>query len=96
MWLFALCRYVGQIVGWVSSVFYLGSRLAQIYKNWSRQSAEGLSIAMFVCAITANILYGAGILFRAYSWADIISSAPWLLGSLGTVFLDVIIYSQVK
>ena len=51
---------------------------------------------MFVCAISANILYGAGILFRAYSWTDIVSSAPWLLGSLGTVLLDAIIYSQVQ
>lgn len=89
-----VCRYVGQCIGWVSSVFYLGSRVAQIFKTWSRQSAEGLSIAMFACAITANILYGAGILLRAYAWSDIVSSAPWLLGSLGTVFLDLIIYSQ--
>ena len=52
-------------------------------------------MAMFVCAISANVLYGAGILFRTYRWSDIASSAPWLLGSLGTVFLDLIIYSQV-
>ena len=89
------CRYVGQMIGWVSSALYLGSRVAQIYKSWSRQSAEGLSIAMFVCAITANVLYGMGILLRTYKWSDLASSGPWLLGSLGTVFLDIIIYSQV-
>lgn len=88
-------RYVGQAIGWVSSFFYLGSRVAQIYKTWSRQSAEGLSLAMFTCAITANVLYGVGILIRAYAWEDIVNSAPWLLGSLGTVFLDAIIFSQV-
>ena len=51
---------------------------------------------MFVCAITANILYGGGILTRTYIWADIASSAPWLLGSLGTVFLDLVIFSQAS
>lgn len=91
-----LCRSVGQLIGWVSSFFYLGSRLSQIYKNWSRQSAEGLSLAMFVCAVSANMLYGFGILLRTYGWADLVSSAPWLLGSLGTVFLDLVIFSQVR
>ena len=51
---------------------------------------------MFACAITANILYGGGILMRTYAWADIVTSAPWLLGSLGTVFLDLVIFSQAS
>ena len=87
---------MGTVIGWTSSGFYLGSRLSQIYKNWSRHSAEGLSIAMFGCAITANICYGASILLRSYGWADILSSSPWLLGSLGTVALDVTIALQVR
>ena len=74
------CRTVGSIIGWSSSGFYLGSRLSQIWKNHSRQSAEGLSLAMFACAITANICYALGI---------------WILGSLGTVSLDLIIFTQV-
>ena len=51
---------------------------------------------MFACAITANICYGLGILLRAYTWKVLWSSAPWLLGSLGTVSLDMIIFSQVS
>ena len=89
------CRTVGTIIGWSSSGFYLGSRLSQIWKNHSRQSAEGLSLAMFACAITANVCYGLGILIRAYSWAVVRSSAPWILGSLGTVTLDLVIFTQV-
>lgn len=87
-------RTVGSIIGWSSSGFYLGSRLSQIWKNHSRQSAEGLSLAMFACAITANICYALGILIRAYSWQVVRSSAPWILGSLGTVSLDLIIFTQ--
>jgi len=89
------CRTVGTVIGWSSSGFYLGSRLSQIWKNHSRQSAEGLSLAMFACAITANVCYGLGILIRAYSWAVVRSSAPWILGSLGTVSLDLVIFTQV-
>lgn len=87
-------RKLGTCIGWSSSGFYLGSRLSQIWKNYSRHSAEGLSLAMFACAITANVCYGLGILIRAYSWDVIFSSAPWILGSLGTVFLDIIIFTQ--
>ena len=83
-------------MGWASSGFYLGSRVAQIWKNWQRGSAEGLSLAMFGCAIAANLTYGAGILCRAYSWAALLASAPWILGSLGTVALDVAIFLQVR
>jgi hypothetical protein len=51
---------------------------------------------MFGCAIAANITYGAGILCRVYSWPDLLGSAPWILGSLGTVSLDVVIFLQVR
>ena len=38
---------------------------------------------------------GAGILLRSYSAAELLGSAPWLLGSLGTVALDMVIFVQV-
>ena len=44
-------------LGWLSSFFYLSSRLSQLYKNWSRKCCEGLSLSMFLCAISANIRY---------------------------------------
>ena len=50
---------------------------------------------MFGCAIAANVTYGAGILCRTYSLPSLLASAPWILGSLGTVSLDVIIFLQV-
>ena len=83
------------MIGWTSSGFYLSSRLSQIWKNWCRKSAEGLSMAMFACAIAANLSYGLGIIIRSYHWEDVVSSAPWLLGSLGTVTLDMVIFLQV-
>ncbi|CAL8467091.1 g6627 [Coccomyxa elongata] len=89
-------RDFGQVLGYASSVFYLGSRVSQIVRNWRRHSAEGLSLAMFGCAIAANVTYGSGILLRTYTWADLRASTPWILGSLGTVSLDVVIFCQAN
>jgi hypothetical protein len=36
-----------------------------------------------------------GILLRSRSLAQLSGSAPWLLGSLGTVLLDIVIFLQV-
>ncbi len=89
------CREAGTWVGYLSSCLYLSSRMSQIHKNWSRRSAEGLAYAMFICSISANCLYGVGILIRTYHSSQLWSSLPWLIGSLGTVSLDIIILSQV-
>lgn len=86
----------GTVLGYCSSLLYLTSRLSQIYKNHKRQSAEGLAISMFLCAIAANSCYGASILIRSTTWAELRSSLPWLIGSLGTVFLDLTIYGQSR
>ena len=42
-------------LGYISSVFYLSSRLSQIFKNYMRKCTEGLSVAMFLMAISANV-----------------------------------------
>lgn len=45
---------------------------------------------------TPRSCYGASILIRSYTWAELRSSLPWLIGSLGTVALDVAIYVQSR
>lgn len=87
---------LGTSFGYASSIFYLTARVSQLYKNARRQSAQGLAMSMFLCAIGANFLYGLAILLRARDLADVIISAPWLLGSLGTMLLDVGILLQSR
>ena len=87
-------KVLGRSIGYVSSAFYLGSRISQIVKNRARRSCEGLSVAMFAVAAAANSFYGASIVLRATSWRLALDSAPWLLGSLGTVALDATILAQ--
>jgi solute carrier family 66 (lysosomal lysine-arginine transporter), member 1 len=84
----------GAGLGYLSCVLYLNSRMAQIYRTWRRRSAEGLALSMFLCAISANLCYGLGLLLRARSADEFFSSLPWVLGSLGTVAMDVIILVQ--
>lgn len=37
---------------------------------------------------------GSSILIRSYTWTELRSSLPWLIGSLGTVALDGAIFVQ--
>lgn len=50
-------RLVPQILGWLSAVLYVGSRLPQLIKNWKQQSTEGLSSGMFICAVFGNFFF---------------------------------------
>jgi hypothetical protein len=96
---FAACvlrSEAGTAIGYCSSVLYLTGRIFQIYKNWKRRSAEGLALTMFLFAMAANTFYGMSIVTRAYSLASLRSSAPWLIGSLGTVAMDMTIFMQVR
>ena len=87
----------GRAVGYVSALFYLGSRVSQILKNKKRRSCEGLSVSMFATAAVANVLYGSAIIVRANdSPRALLESTPWLLGSLGTVALDSTILAQSR
>lgn len=85
---------VGSVLGFVSCALYLTSRLSQIHRNFHRQSAEGLASGMFACAAAANLFYGFALLLRSRSEEEVISSLPWLVGSLGTVGLDIVILAQ--
>ncbi|BFZ23984.1 hypothetical protein BsWGS_27023 [Bradybaena similaris] len=78
----------GYIIGILSSVLYLGSRLAQICKNRRLQSTQGLAVTTFLLAVVGNVTYAAQILVRDVSTEFLLEKTPWLIGSLGVVGLD--------
>merc|ERR1712216_67190 len=84
----------GTVLGWVSAVIYLNSRLPQVYKNYKAKSVEGLSALMFFCAVMGNLTYAAGVLIKASGWDDVNAAMPWLVGSVGTIIFDFIIVIQ--
>ncbi|XP_028266125.1 lysosomal amino acid transporter 1 homolog [Parambassis ranga] len=90
---------IGFSIGSVSSVLYLCSRLPQIYTNLKRKSTEGVSYFLFALIILGNTLYGLSVLLKNPDEGQaegnyLIHHLPWLIGSLGTLFLDLIISVQ--
>ncbi|KAL3434713.1 PQ loop repeat-domain-containing protein [Aspergillus tetrazonus] len=85
-----------QVLGYISAVCYLGARLPQIYKNYCDKSCEGLSLLFFILSLMGNLTYGAGILCHSTEKNYFLTNLPWLIGSLGTMVEDVIIFAQFR
>ena len=58
----------GAILSWCSTLLYLGSRLPQLYYNWSRQSTAGLSPLLFFAAFMGNFFYSTSLLTNPNAW----------------------------
>ncbi|EAT87723.2 hypothetical protein HBI56_119880 [Parastagonospora nodorum] len=85
-----------QILGYASAVCYLGARIPQIIKNQREKSCEGLSLLFFMLSLLGNATYGAGILFHSQEKEYLLTNLPWLIGSLGTMVEDAIIFIQFR
>lgn len=99
----------GQVFGYLCAALYLGSRLPQLLLNYRRKSTEGVSLLFFLFACIGNLTYVLSIFAyspvcestpcrpgeaaRAY-WMYILVNLSWLLGSLGTLLLDMAIFVQ--
>lgn len=82
-----------QMLGYASAGLYLGSRVPQIAHNYKTR-CEGLSLAMFFFSISGNVTYVASIFFKSLDKKYLIANVSWLIGSGGTVFLDLIVLGQ--
>ncbi|KAK2898289.1 hypothetical protein Q8A67_009707 [Cirrhinus molitorella] len=90
---------IGFVFGSVSSVLYLCSRLPQMYTNFRRKSTEGVSFFLFALVILGNTTYGISVLVKNPDPGQgeasyMVHHLPWLIGSLGTLSLDLIISVQ--
>ncbi|XP_009277372.1 PREDICTED: putative uncharacterized protein PQLC2L [Aptenodytes forsteri] len=97
----------GFICGYISCVFYLGSRFPQLYKNFRRRSTEGTSYLLFALAMMGNCTYGLSLVLKmpaaeSFRAPYFLHHLPWLIGSFGVLFLDIfmtvqfILYRQHK
>ncbi|KAH8590771.1 PQ loop repeat-domain-containing protein [Bisporella sp. PMI_857] len=84
------------ILGYISAVAYLVARTPQIYKNYVDKSCEGLALLFFLLSLMGNLTYGLSILCHSLEKDYILTNLPWLIGSLGTIAEDVIIFVQFK
>lgn len=85
-----------QFLGYISAVLYLTARLPQIYKNYREQSCEGLSLLFFILSLMGNGTYGGGILAHSLESNYVMKNVPWLIGSLGTMVEDVVVFWQFR
>lgn len=83
-----------QIVGYLSALLYLGARIPQIIQNHKRRSVEGLSLLFFMFSTLGNLTYAGQILFYRSDAQYVLLNLSWLLGLLGTIFEDSIIFLQ--
>lgn len=84
----------GYVLGVISALLYLCSRIPQIVKNFKRKSVGGLSFFMFLMAVMGNTTYALSVLMYSVDGDFIIDKLPWLCGSMGTLVFDFTIFSQ--
>jgi solute carrier family 66 (lysosomal lysine-arginine transporter), member 1 len=101
---------LGQVFGYICAALYLGSRIPQLLLNHRRKSTEGISMLFFVFACIGNLTYVLSIVAfdpvcdRPYHCRDgeaarqyeryIAVNLSWILGSLGTLLLDLGVFVQ--
>ncbi|KAI0397685.1 PQ-loop-domain-containing protein [Xylariaceae sp. FL0594] len=86
----------GMVLGYASAVCYLCARIPQIVKNYREKSCEGLALLFFCFSLTGNLTYGLSVFSYSQDAGYLIKAAPWLLGSLGTIIEDCIIFYQFR
>ncbi|KAK4102245.1 PQ-loop-domain-containing protein [Parathielavia hyrcaniae] len=87
---------VGMVLGYASAVCYLCARIPQIIKNYREKSCEGLALLFFLLSLTGNSTYGASVISYSQEPEYFVRALPWLLGSLGTMVEDCIIFVQFR
>lgn len=56
----------------------------------------GLALLFFLLSLTGNLTYGASLVSYSQDGAYLVKALPWLLGSLGTIAEDAIIFIQFQ
>lgn len=85
---------LAQTFGWLCAALYLGSRVPQILLNFERKSCDGIAFLFFLFACLGNITYVVSILSVSTGKRYLLVNSSWLVGSVGTLAEDFIIFCQ--
>jgi len=86
----------GLTLGYMSAALYLCARIPQIIKNHREKSCEGLALLFFMLSMSGNLTYGISLVAYSQDKKYLLNALPWLLGSLGTIAEDLIIFVQFR
>ena len=59
-------------------------------------ATPGLSLLFFLLSLTGNLTYGVSLIAYSQDKDYLLNALPWLLGSLGTMVEDAIIFFQFR
>lgn len=82
---------IGEILGWITTTFYIVGRFPQMWLNYKTKSTEGLSVLMYVFTILGNATYIAIITIDPQTMQ---SNMPWIVSSSVMIVLDLYIIYQ--
>lgn len=72
-----------------------------LFLKYRRKSTEGVSYFLFALVILGNITYGLSVLVKSPAQGQgessyVVHHLPWLIGSLGTLLLDLVVSFQLS
>jgi solute carrier family 66 (lysosomal lysine-arginine transporter), member 1 len=62
----------------------------------ANNNITGLALLFFLLSLTGNLTYGLSVFSYSQDAEYIVKAIPWLLGSLGTMVEDAIIFYQFR
>lgn len=84
---------IGYTIGFISTTCSIGSRIAQIIKNFMK-GTYGMNPLLFGCSVFGNILYSSSIFLFSVNGSFLLYKIPWLTSSLVNICLDSFIIAQ--
>lgn len=91
---------LANIIAWLATFLFIGSRIPQIILNYKTNSVKGLSIWSFILINVCNLFFFLSIVINLYDinpelyYNFIINNLQWLVGCTCTFIFDVIIFYQ--
>jgi uncharacterized protein with PQ loop repeat len=91
--------FLADIVAWLTTLIFIGSRIPQIHLNYKRKSTQGLSVYSFITLNIANYLFLTSILVNicdniGNESVFLLSNLQWIAGSISGSVLDIILFYQ--
>lgn len=97
----AMQLILGTAASWGSNTLYFVSRFPQIKRNFERRSCEGVSPALFIATLFANISYCITIACAWSAMEDmkeaydfVMTEMPFIAGAIATTLADMVIFAQ--